>query len=161
MATAVAMLFVLMGDDCIQPRCHVGGGIELGAFVAIILSEQLEVEQAGFHDQPAVGRIIPAIGAEGMEGRPRDAAIIIGHADPILITQYRQVRPMRCGDGQVKIGGIPLGEIPGMRQAVGPHAPLRRRCADHRRLARKNRGCDGAGFASRQRFHAPRPIASR
>jgi hypothetical protein len=63
-----------------------------------------------------------------MEGRPLDAAIIVGHADSL--TWYPQV-DHSLGDGKVDILGVPQGEVPGVRHGVGPQAPLRRRRADH------------------------------
>jgi len=53
-AAPVAVLFVLVRDDRVQPRGHVGIGVEPGRFLAVIIPEQVDVEQAGFHDDPGM-----------------------------------------------------------------------------------------------------------
>jgi hypothetical protein len=72
-AAPVAVLFVLLRDDRVQSRGHVGIGVVLDRFFAVILPEQVEVEQPGFHDDPAVRRAVPTLFAEGMEGGPGGA----------------------------------------------------------------------------------------
>jgi hypothetical protein len=42
--TPVAVFFVFVCDDRVQPRGHIGIGIELGRFLAVIVPEQVKVE---------------------------------------------------------------------------------------------------------------------
>src|SRR5690349_16092485 len=56
-APAVALLLVLLGDDCVQPIADPGMLEQLARLAAVVGLEQLEVEKRRIHDEPAVGRV--------------------------------------------------------------------------------------------------------
>ena len=67
-----------------------------------------------------------------MEGRPRDAPVVVGHAD-LIHGEAQFFHPH--GHEPIERLGVALGEIPGMLGRVVPHGPLGWRRADHRGLA--------------------------
>ena len=79
-----------------------------------------------------------------MEGRPRDAAAVVGHPDPAVLDP--QV-PHPLGHGQVEVRGVPLGEIAGVRRGVMPQGTRGGRRAGQGRLLADAPVADLAGGA--------------
>src|SRR5262249_36346958 len=99
-----------------------------------LLRAGAECDRLGSPPALPAGGFAPALFAGGMEGRPRDAPVVVGHAD--LIHGEAQFFHAH-GHEPIEWLGVSLGEIPGMLGRVVPHGPLGRRRADHRGLAKE------------------------